>query len=932
MDLNEFQTRIQLIDKALKKSGWDVKNPTQVRSEIDTKQSNFSNFDYKEVAETLKNDLESKYADYLLLDKKGAPLAIIEAKRTSKDPYLTAKQQAEEYAEDIKKQTGKNVFIFLSNGETIYFYNYPYQNPRAVMGFHSREDLEKIQWINENKQPMQGIDVSESGIVDRHMSIEVSKRVLESINKNKRKALIVMATGTGKTRVAMAIIDVLKKYKWVRRVLFVADRKSLRDQAMNKGFKQFFPNESKDTVYSGSIDHTKNLFVTTIQTMMECYDQFSPGFFDLIISDEAHRSIYNKWKEVFTYFDAIQIGLTATPREAFKTDDMRDTFRFFDCDEDAPTAMYDYEDAVNDGVLVDFKKHIFGAQTNFQVKGLKSEDLTDSQKDELLGKGVDPENIDFEGTKFEKKFVTKGTNEAIMQEFFLNAQTDQSGTLPAKSIIFAMTKKHAHRLLESFEKLFPEHVGLAEVIVSDNSRAKELMEKFEKESYPRIAISVDMMDTGVDVPEVCNLVFAKPVFSKIKFWQMLGRGTRSNSACEHEEWLPEGEKTYFKVFDFWNNFDFFNMKPDGVKASTTEAITVKVFRTRVEQLRLLSKQDSTYRVEQAKDMILSDIKELPTDSMVLREKASDIEKAKSSDLYSRKGLDPYEFLNKKISPLMKYKSANYEELSFLHKCEKYKLALLNRNEKLKERYSKLISEVLEEIPTNINEVQQRIDSYNKFCSIDFWNDPSYEDINELIDTMLPLVKFRDKEKVEPIIVDLSDEVIQRKIIEFGPNKEQDYVKNYREKVENKIKDLIDSHPTIQKIKRKEPLSEEDINELEKTLDTPDIYLNKEVLGKFYAGTFVQFIKEVLGMYSKDYAKEKINDMFQQYIVENNKQYNANQLRFLGVLKTVLIEKGHIDTDMLYDPPFTNVGDPMDLFSESELQEWIDLCHKAEAQV
>lgn len=940
MNLNEFRTRLEIIDKSLAKSGWNVDDPTHVRAEIDTKQSDFSNLKYQTVKETLRNDLESKYADYLLLDSKGAPLAIIEAKRMSKDPYITARKQAEEYAEDIKKQTGKDVFIFLSNGDTVYFYNYgDKQSPRAVMGFFSRDDLEKIRWINENKKPLVNVDLSKSGIVDREKSIENVKRVLQHINKNNRKGLIVMATGTGKTRVAMSIIDELKKHKWIKRVLFVADRRQLRNQAMSKGFKEFFPNESKDYIYSSQIDKSKNLFCATIQTLQECYEDFSPGFFDLIISDEAHRSIYNKWKDIFTYFDSIQIGLTATPREAFDSDDMKDTFRFFNCEDDTPTAMYDFDEAVEDGVLVSFKEQILSAQTKYQVEGLKSENLTQSQKDELVTKGVDVENIDFEGTKFEKKFVTKGTNEAIIREVMENAQTDQTGTLPAKTIIFAMTQNHAKRLQEAFEKLYPEeeYFGLTRVIVSSDSRSRELMDDFEKKSFPRIAISVDMLDTGIDVPEVCNLVFAKPVFSKIKFWQMLGRGTRSNSACNNEEWLPNGKKEFFKVFDFWNNFEFFKMKPEGVKSQTTEALTVQLFRSRVEQLKLLNlprlKEYPKGAVDDVKSMILSDIHSIPKELAVLKDKRSHIEKAESPNFYSRKGIDPIEFLNTKISPLMRYKSTNYEEVSFMLKCEKLGLAILKGDEKLKERYSKMIAEVLEELPYSINEVAKKKDLIEKYSQVDFWESIKYENIREILSEITPLVKYRDKEKVEPIVVDLSDEIIQRKVIEFGPNGEQEYVKKYKERVESKIKELVTSHPTIKKIKNGERLTDKDIEDLENSLNSPGLYLTEEVLNKFYSGTFIQFIKEILGMYNKEAVEDEIEKSFQRYIVENNKQYNANQLQFIGVMKTVFKKQGHVELDMLFDPPFTNVGDPFEIgFDENEIKDWVKFCKNIEGSL
>jgi type I restriction enzyme R subunit len=347
LDRNEFQTRLEMIDVLLKEQGWIVSDRSRILMEVDTKQSDFVAKNYKTVSDTLKNDMESKYADYLLLDSFGAPLAIVEAKRTSKDPRL-GQQQAAMYADDIKRQTGKDVFIFLSNGYQLIFWDRERYSPRDVKGFYTQGDLERLRF-QKTQDATSPVEV-DTAIVDRAKGIECVKRVVEHLQRGHRKGLIVMATGTGKTRVAMAIIKILMEKGLVQKVLFLADRRALRDQACSKGYKLFFPEEAKDKIFAGKYDKSKRLYVSTIQTFQEIYldkdknGQFrlSPGEFDLIISDEAHRSIYNKWKDVFTYFDAIQIGLTATPSEILD----KDTLRFFECQNGAPTALYSYDDAV----------------------------------------------------------------------------------------------------------------------------------------------------------------------------------------------------------------------------------------------------------------------------------------------------------------------------------------------------------------------------------------------------------------------------------------------------------------------------------------------------------------------------------------------------------------------------------------------------------
>ena len=422
---SEESTRKEKIDILLKQAGWDVSDQTRVVLEVDTKQSDFKRRNYRTVSETLKNEEDSQYADYLLLDSNGEPLAIIEAKRTSKDP-LSGQKQAEDYADDITKQTAKDIFIFLTNGYEVWFWNRPFEGPRMVKGFHSQDSLERIRFQNNSKQRFQDVAIKQE-IVDRPYQIEAVKRVLEGIEKGKRKFLIVQATGTGKTRVAMALIDVLLRSNRAQKILFLADRKALRDQAYNEGFKVFFPNESKTKVYSGKVEKTPRLYCSTIQTFMECYQEFSIGDFDVIISDESHRSIYNKWRDVFTYYDAVQIGLTATPAELIE----RDTFRFFDCHNKIPTTLYTYEEAIEDKVLVPFR--VYKTNTHFQIAGVKPQDVPNQVMKELLEKGIEPEEVDFEGTDIEKKVIVIGTNEAIVKEFIENCITDSTGTLPAKN-------------------------------------------------------------------------------------------------------------------------------------------------------------------------------------------------------------------------------------------------------------------------------------------------------------------------------------------------------------------------------------------------------------------------------------------------------------------------------------------------------------------
>lgn len=938
---SEYLTRKTKIDVLLKDQGWVVGDRTKVIEEVDTKQSDFASKNYKVREETLKQPGEHKYADYLILDSNGYPLAIIEAKKTSRDP-IAGQKQAENYLKDIKKKYKKDVFIYLSNGYEVWFWNYGHSGLRQVRAFHDRGDLEKYRdYHNAEKRKFHDAPIKKE-IVDRPYQVEAVKRVQEGMDKGKRKFLIVMATGTGKTRVAMALIDTLLRSNRVKNVLFLTDRTALRNQAYgSKGFKGFFPNESRCKIYSGNIDKSARLFVSTIQTMIEIYQEkdengknrISPGFFDLIISDESHRSIYNKWKGVFTYFDAYQIGLTATPSEHID----RDTLRFFDSEDGTPTFNYDFEQAVDDEFLVPFK--VYKGRTHFQIEGINQDDIPEEMKTRLFAEeGLDEGELNWDGSQLEKKVATKGTSEALAKEVMENALTDKSGTLPAKTIIFAISHKHAKRLWEAFEKLYPQYKGkLIQIIDYQMERTTDLIDDFTNEKWPRIAISVDMLDTGVDIPEVCNLVFAKPVFSKIKFWQMIGRGSRSDKTCKNKGWLPDGKKEHFLIFDFWNNFEYFKMKPEGKETTLSEAITSRIFRIKLEQLKVLEKLKKPKLIEKVRGELVSDVECLPLNSPGLSEHKQNIEKVLDPSFWKSVGLEPYEYLRKKITPLMRFKpDVNLDEASFQLKIEKLILAILEKDKKTIEKLKERIGETLERLPTSIRQVKEKRDLLRKAVAPSFWKSPDLKDAEMFAKEFIPLIKYARSEPAQTIVLDLDDVVEDRGWIEFGPNGEGDYIKNYKEKVEKRIKELAEKHPTIRKIKKDQLITEKDLLELEKALNSPELYINEEALQKIYRkkrGSLVQFIKHIIGLYKFPDPKKRIEEAFKAYAVEKN-YLSSDQVNFIRTLQTVFASKQHIGMRDFYEPPFINLGSnvPVPLFNKTELSDMLYFCDNLETEL
>ncbi|MBD3268445.1 type I restriction endonuclease subunit R, partial [bacterium] len=744
------------------------------------------------------------------------------------------------------------------------------------------------------------------------------------------KFLIVQATGTGKTRVAMAVVDVLRRARRAQKVLFLTDRKVLRDQATD-AFKQWFPEETKQTIIAGKVNRDARLYSSTIQTMMKCYRDFSPGDFDVIISDEAHRSIYHKWKDVFTYFDAVQIGLTATPANIID----RDTYRFFGCENGVPTSMYDYQTAVDEGYLAEYRVH--EAQTHFQIEGIKPDDIPDAIKKKLVEEGLEEDELVFEGTQIEKKVIVKGTNEAIVREFMDGCLTDKTGVLPAKSIFFAVSKKHAARLFEAFNKLYPQYKGeLVEIITSEDSRAKDLITKFKTKSMPRIAISVDMLDTGVDVPEVCNLVFAKPVFSDIKFWQMIGRGTRSEQACEHMEWLPSGKKDIFLIFDFWKNFAYFDLNPKGRKSASTEAITTRIFKVRMLQYDRFVNAGQEKYAELYKQKIVNDIKSLPTDSIAIKENLRQIEKTLKPSFWKKAGTPPTDYLREHVTHLMRYQTGvNYNVASFTLAMEQLLLALLDDDRKKVEQLQVRIADYLWRLPDRLQQVKRKKKLLDTVRTKEFWENITYESALHVLEEFADLMSYARKEPRRPIELDLDDVVEQRKIIEYGPMAQTMEVEKYKEKVEKKVKNLAKSHPTIKKIEQDKAITKTDLEKLEKTLNQPDLWVTEATLQKAFQehdGTLVEFIKKLLGLVAESPDPEQvISEEFKTFIVENN-FLSADQINFMRTLQTVFLRKRHIEYEDLFELPFANVGAPIELFGEETLKKLVGLCNHLEKEV
>ena len=436
----------------------------------------------------------------------------------------------------------RSYYGFYTNGHDIYFWDLENYPPKKVYGFPTRDDLERYSYIRKARKQLAG-ELINAKIAGRNYQIASIRAVMEAVEKRKRKFLLVMATGTGKTRTCIALVDALMRAGWAERVLFLVDRIALRDQTL-EAFKEHLPNEPRwPKQAEKEIATDRRIYVSTYPTMLNVIrneeKSLSPHFFDLIVVDESHRSIYNTYQEILDYFNTITLGLTATPTDVID----HNTFQLFECEDGVPTFAYSYEEAVNHipPFLSNFQ--VMKIKTKFQDEGINKRTITLEDQQKLMLEGKEIEEINYEGTEIEKKVINRGTNALIVREFMEESIKDANGVLPGKTIFFCISKAHARRVEEIFDSLYPEYKGeLAKVLVSEDPRVYGkggLLDQFVSNDMPRIAISVDMLDTGIDVRELVNLVFAKPVYSYTKFWQMIGRGTRLLEPEKIKPWCTQ---------------------------------------------------------------------------------------------------------------------------------------------------------------------------------------------------------------------------------------------------------------------------------------------------------------------------------------------------------------------------------------------------------
>ena len=901
----EKHTRKELIDKQLKQAFWDVEDRMQVIEEYDIKIDLPEN--WGEPQTPYQGHL---FCDYVLLGKDGKVIAVVEAKKTSVDAAI-GREQAKQYCYHIKEKHNQELpFCYYTNGYDIYFWDLENYPPKKVYGFPTIDDLERFQYFRKARKSLAG-ELINTQIAGRDYQLRAIRSVMEKIEQRKRKFLLVMATGTGKTRTCIALVDALMKAGWAERVLFLVDRIALRDQAL-EAFKEHLPNEPRwPKPGDNGIVKDRRIYVAIYNTMLNIIrdeqNRISPHFFDLIVIDESHRSIYNTYQEVLNYFNTITLGLTATPTDVID----HNTFNLFECDDGVPTFAYSLDEALNHVPPYLNGFSVMKIQTKFQKEGISKRTIALEDQKKLILAGKEIEEINFEGTDLEKKVINHGTNSLIVREFMEECIKDDNGVLPGKTIFFCISVAHARRMEAIFDALYPEYKGeLAKVIVSDDPRVYGkggLLAQFKQNDMPRIALSVDMLDTGIDVREITNLVFAKPVFSYTKFWQMIGRGTRLLEKSKLKPWCTK--KDSFLILDCWDNFEYFKVNPRGVLAKPQIPLPVRLFGLRLDKI---EKAGELNEVETQLKEILKlrkQIDELPQQSIVIKDAQFDLQRLEDENFWNSISNEKLEFLRTVVKPLFRTLSGvDYAAMRFEKDMVEVSLAKLSKED---EKFTVLRESIIEEIselPLSINKVATEEQLIRQSQTNHFWATITEPMMDELIEKLSPLMKLRDSliPVLPPPKYDLKDILSSKESVEFGPQHEALSVGKYRELVEQKIQELTNSNPLLQKLKHGESLTDAEAEQLAEQLHDEHPHITIDLLRRIYdnrKAQFTQFIKHILGLEVLKTYTETVGASFDSFIAEHS-YLSSRQLQFLDLLRSFVLEKGELQKKDLIHSPFT----------------------------
>lgn len=907
--LSEIKTRRKYIDLDLKLLGWEFKQGIRkdcVEIEVPV----------KGMPKALGSG--NGFVDYVLYGKDGTPLALIEAKKTIKDAKI-GEHQAKLYADCIEEMTGFRPIIFNTNGFETYIWDDQVSPQRQVSGVFSKDELQRIFNRRTTRKPLNTIEIDDN-ITDRYYQKEAIRAICDNITGGHQKSLLVMATGSGKTRVASSLTDVLSRGGYITNTLFLADRTALVRQAKND-FKTYLPDMSLCNLLSNKEDKNARIVFSTYPTILNAIDNvksddgknlFTPAHFDLVIIDEAHRSIFNKYRAIFEYFDAYIVGLTATP----KSDVHANTYEFFEVPRNVPTYAYDYETAVQkDKVLVPY--HNIEVEMKFLSTGIVYDDLPPDDKERYEDDFTDEEGEmpdAIPAPEINKFIFNQNTVDHVINDLMNNGIKEASGNRIGKTIIFAQNKKHAQYIVDRFNKLYPLYKGdFCSRIVCDDSYAQDLIDRFKNPlKEPHIAVSVDMLDTGIDVREIVNLVFFKKIYSKTKFWQMIGRGTRIRP-----DLFGAGlDKKCFYIFDYLQNFEYFRVNKDGKEGTETKSPQAAIFDKRVRLI--FAMQDIAFICDDYQafrtgliNEVVTQINELNTERVDVRLRLKYIEKYKNIEAFTcLTNLDKKDLINN-ISELVSMKdnddsAINFDNLMYgLMLAEIEGLNSFNRNKKMVMSKSGYLLK-----KTTIPQVKAKVTTLQAVIDEAFWDKSDILGFENIRVELRELMKFIIGDSIDLIYTDLLDEELERK---EGHIMEDIYsFEDYRVKVNRYIEENKNS-TAIYKLRNNMPLKAMDYQILERVL-VGELGSEEQYKEKFGDTPFGLMVRRVAKLEYAAAAKA-----FSEFI--NTQSLNQNQIVFVNKIIDYIVENGYIeDVSELTKPPFDKPQNFIKLFNKVSMLE------------
>ncbi len=897
LDLSEYKTRKIYIDFMLEDAGWregrDWLNEVELPG--------------------MPNRSEVGFADYVLYGDDGRPLAVVEAKRTCVD-VSKGRQQAKLYADLLEKKYGRRPVIFLTNGFETHIDDNRYPERKCAC-IYSKRDLEKLFNLQTLRTSLKNITVNKS-IAGRYYQESAVKAVCSSFGeKNRRKALLVMATGSGKTRTVIALCDVLLQHGWVKNILFLADRNSLVTQA-KRSFVNLLPDLSVTNLCEEKDNYTAHCVFSTYQTMMNCIDSvkdedgklFTCGHFDLVICDEAHRSIYNRYRDIFNYFDAPLVGLTATPKDEID----KNTYEVFELENGVPTYGYELAQAVKDGYLVDFMS--VETKLKFIEQGIVYDDLSDEDK------AAYEDTFEDENGRLPERIGSSALNEWIFNEdtikevlhvLMTNGLTVDYGQKLGKTIIFAKNHTHAEKILEIFNRQYPHLPGFAMVIDNYMTYAQSAIDEFsDPKKLPQIAISVDMLDTGIDVPEVLNLVFFKKVMSKAKFWQMIGRGTR---LCEN---LLDGkDKDKFYIFDFCGNFEFFRMS-SGKPTANMMALQGAIFHLKAQIAYKL--QDLAYQTDEliafrkslVRDMAAK-VRELNRGHFAVRQHLKYVELYSSEENYKALSYEDTLLIESELAPLIIPDEDDAKAVRFDALMYGIELAYLAGK-----KYDKARNDLYKKVGgvagvANIPEIMAQSELIDKLLHTNYLENAGMNEFEHIRKSLRDLMKYIPVNKLR-YDTNFDDEILSMDWKES--ELENDDLKNYKAKAEFYIRQHIDDE-VIAKLKNNIPMTADDIKELEKILWN-DLGTKEDYETEYGKKPLGEFVREIVGL-DMNAAKAA----FSKYL--NDVNLDSRQIYFVNQIVEYIVQNGTMkDLSVLQEPPFTDRGSIVEVFTD--LSVWMGI--------